>query len=410
MQGTTRDRARWRQLLVDGVLGLLVAWLLTVAARVNQQPPGRQPGGPPEEPYGPPWGPGGWDENSFAAIPWQPWMVALAVGIGAAVAVRRVFPRVSFLAVVVLTGTYLTLGGPIPPTLLAPALVVFVLGSRRPAREFWIPLVLVAVMVWTAFWSQPWLGLADPTLYMAVVLGLAVTMVPGMAAMIRSDRRSTAERQRHEELQRVAYEERLRVARDIHDVVGHSLSMISLQSGVALHVLERNPEQARRSLQAIRDASRDSLAELRQTLGVFRAHDSEPQPLAPSPRLSDLDALTDGVRAVGREVVITREGPVDDAPARVQTAVYRLVQEALTNAIRHSRASTIRVVITAGEAGFTLDVTDDGEPITAPVREGNGLRGARERVAALGGTLRIEPATDGGLALHAHFPPGEDDT
>ncbi|MFX4273424.1 sensor histidine kinase [Propionibacteriaceae bacterium Y1685] len=380
---------RPRHLVVDGLLGALVAWLLTIMHRFAQHPPGRRT----------------WTEDgpTFAAVPWQPWIIALAVVVGIAVAVRRVVPRISFMITVVGLGAYLFLGGPLPPALFATVLNVATLAGRRPNREWWIPLVCVVPMVWAGWWPRPWLGLTDPGLYAAVAVGVTAALVPGLIAVNRAERQKAAHQQRTAELRRAAYTERLRMARDIHDVVGHSLSMISLQSGVALHVLDNNPAQVRESLQAIRDASRSSLAELRQTLGVFREEEGEPR--TPTARLSDLEALADGVRAVGRDVIIERSGATEAVPAPVQTAAYRIVQEALTNALRHGSAHTVRIRLGSDpdQGLFTVDITDDGAVLDQPPVEGNGLRGVRERVEAIGGRITIAPEPTGGLGLHTEF-------
>ena len=195
------------------------------------------------------------------------------------------------------------------------------------------------------------------------------------------------------------------MARDIHDVVGHSLSMISLQSGVALHVLESDPAQVRASLEAIRESSRSSLAELRQTLGVFRKPD-EGGPLVPTATLADVPALVESVRAGGREVGLLLAADASrGVPAAVQTVAYRVVQEGLTNVVRHAAGASAVVSIERRPEVLVVGVRDDGPARQAPV-EGNGLRGMRERVEAVGGTLGIGVRPEGGLAVLATLPIG----
>src|SRR5699024_5506379 len=195
--------------------------------------------------------------------------VLLAVVIGLAVAGRGVAPRAAGAVVAAATAGYLLNGGPWPFVLVAPAICVFTLARARPASEWWIPVVASAVMLSAGSWTQPWLGLDQLGTWFGIAFGVMVIMVPALIRVMRRDRHAALEERRAEELRRVADTERLRLARDVHDVVGHSLSMISLQAGVALHVLDRNPAQVRASLQAIRDASRSSLTDLRHTLGAL---------------------------------------------------------------------------------------------------------------------------------------------
>ncbi len=331
-------------------------------------------------------------------------LAALALALGVAVWWCGRRPRAGYLAVLGLTAAYLVGQGPVAAAVVAPAVALALLIRRRPPREWPAWVGLLVPVFWAHAWREPYLGLDDPTTYLTVLFGVAWVLIPALVLQSSGARREAAAAAREEELRRVAYEERLRVARDIHDIVGHSLSMISLQSGVALHVLDTNPEQARASLQAVRDAAKGSLAELRQTLGVFRRPD-EGDALTPTSTLRDLPALVDAVRTPGRAVglVVTPDAAAR-VPAALQTVAYRVVQESLTNAVRHAPGAGVAVSVEVTDApALVVRVLDDG-PARAVPAEGHGLRGMRERVEAVGGRLHVGVRPPGGLAVEAVLP------
>ncbi|WP_308258499.1 sensor histidine kinase [Saccharothrix obliqua] len=190
-------------------------------------------------------------------------------------------------------------------------------------------------------------------------------------------------------------EERLRIAREVHDVVAHSLAMINVQAGVAAHVADRRPEEAVKALRAIKEASGHALDDLRATLGVLRTGGGA----APVPTLARLDEL---VGPVPRARV---EGVPGELPAQVDAAAYRVVQESLTNALRYAPDATEVVVsFERTAAGLVLVVRDDGSGAGVPQGAGAGLRGMTERVEALGGTLAAGPAPGGGFEVRAVLP------
>jgi signal transduction histidine kinase len=210
-----------------------------------------------------------------------------------------------------------------------------------------------------------------------------------------------AVRSRREALQRTAAAaeeaERLRIAQNVHDGIAHAMVAINVQAGVAAHLLDRDPEQARSALHAIKAASGEALADLRTTLGALRA-----APLAPASGLGDLEPLAGGLRAAGVDVAIVADpAPV---PAEVATAGYRIIQEALTNVLRHARAKRVDVRVIAGE-GLRIEVFNDGPSRPATRGSGNGVRGMRERAEALGGRLDAGPQPDGGWRVVAELPP-----
>jgi signal transduction histidine kinase len=332
-------------------------------------------------------------------------LVVIAALLAAGVWASRTRPRAAYVAVLALTAGYLVLNGPVPAALPAPAFALAALLRTRPQKEWagWAALLLPTFIA-PAVTSE--LGLADPALPGLVLLGVAWVILPSLAMQLSGTRRAAFAAHREEELRSVAYEERLRVARDIHDVVGHSLSMISLQSGVALHVLDSDPAQVRASLEAIREASRGSLAELRTTLGVFRQPD-EGGPLVPTPSLGGVPGLVESVRAGGRTVgLVMAPGVAGGVPASVQAVAYRVVQEGLTNAVRHAPGATVAVSVERRAGALVVGVRDDGPATRAP-EEGNGLRGMRERVEALGGRLSVGVRPGGGLAVEATLPSGD---
>jgi signal transduction histidine kinase len=210
--------------------------------------------------------------------------------------------------------------------------------------------------------------------------------------------------QRLESKRAVARDERLRIARELHDVLAHSVSLISVQAGVALHLLDSDPGQARLSLETIRDASRDTMAELRATVGALRSAEDEP-PLRPQPGLDSLETLTGAVSAAGVTVRTTVTGDRRPLPAGVDLAAYRIVQEALTNVARHAGTTQAEVRVHYGPSSLTVRVLDAGTGCGV-VQPGNGLTGMQERASALGGRLTAGPRAEGGFAVEAELPVG----
>ncbi len=190
-------------------------------------------------------------------------------------------------------------------------------------------------------------------------------------------------------------EERLRIAREVHDVVAHSLAMINVQAGVAAHVADRRPEEAVKALKAIKEASGRALDDLRATLGVLRTGEGT----TPVPSLARLDEL---VAPVPKARIV---GDPGDVPAAVDAAAYRVVQESLTNALRYAPdATAITIAFTRTDHALELTVRDDGSGATTSQGSGTGLRGMRERVTALGGTLDAGPHPEGGFEVRAVLP------
>jgi signal transduction histidine kinase len=207
-----------------------------------------------------------------------------------------------------------------------------------------------------------------------------------------------AERTREEAALRRAGEERLRIARELHDSLTHSISIVKLQAGVAVHLARKRGESVPPALLAIQEASGEAMRELRSTLEILRTDE-----VLGTPAL-----LVERARAAGLAVDLTVTGQERELPATLDRAVYRIVQEALTNAARHAGQAKVRVGIAHGEGELTVVVEDDGNADPArPPAPGIGLTGMRERVAALGGTLHAAPRAEGGFEVRAVLPLGE---
>ncbi|MFG3702697.1 sensor histidine kinase [Micromonospora sp. NPDC047620] len=211
-----------------------------------------------------------------------------------------------------------------------------------------------------------------------------------------------AERTREEMALRRAGEERLRIARDLHDSLTHSISVIKVQAGIAVHLARKHNEEPSAALLAIQEASGAAMRELRATLDVLRAPDDVDRV-----GLARVGELAERTRAAGVPVQVTVTGQPRDLPAEVDQAGYRVVQEALTNVARHAGPATARIHIEYAPAQLTVSVDDDGQasPVR-PVTPGVGLRGMRERVTGLGGTLQAAARDSGGFAVRATFPLG----
>jgi signal transduction histidine kinase len=260
-----------------------------------------------------------------------------------------------------------------------------------------------------------WLGGTNTVMVACSVAAVAIGMaVAGRRQFVATtvERAERAERDREEEARRRVDAERLRIARELHDVVAHSMSMINVQAGVAAHVLSSRPEQAVEALAAIKAASRDGLRELRAILNVLRRVDEDVEGRAPAPRLSQLDALADVTTQAGLPTAVSVSGRPYAVPATVELAAYRVVQESLTNVLRHAGPSAHATVSLAYEPGRLVVQVDDDGPAGGDGADGldyrdgtgTGIDGMRERAAAFGGTLEAGPMVGGGWRVRAVLP------
>jgi signal transduction histidine kinase len=262
---------------------------------------------------------------------------------------------------------------------------------------------------------------AAVTVFAAMWWGEAVRARRAYVAELR-DRAERAERTRDEEARRRVDEERMRIARELHDVVSHTIGVISVQAGVAAHLLHRRPDKAADSLAAIRQASDEALGELHAMLGVLREADGDGgrAPLTPAPGLAELDVLVAQAAGAGVEVTVSLEAEPRRLPSAVDLACYRVVQESLTNVVRHAGASRAEVTVTHHDGQVVVEVTDNGRAGSggvlggraAPdgpgngngVGSGQGILGMRERARALGGSLEAGPRPGGGFRVQATLP------
>jgi signal transduction histidine kinase len=220
-----------------------------------------------------------------------------------------------------------------------------------------------------------------------------------------SSRHAYTRREGEEQARRAVDAERLRIARELHDVVAHTMATINVQAGVAGHVIDQQPEQAARALEAIKLASKEGLRELRGILNVLRQAD-EQDPTAPAPRLAELTAMIGGVTGAGLPTTVTIHGEPRPLSPTVDLAAYRIVQESLTNALRYAGPATATVTLSYDHDHLDLEVVDDGRTgrTGAPEAAGHGLAGMRERATAAGGTMQAGPRPDGGFRVHARLP------
>jgi signal transduction histidine kinase len=404
--------ARHRALAVDVLLavgvGLVQVLGLVLSERVGRSPDWRAP-------------------DALAYL-------LLAAG-PAALLLRRRWP-LGVLAVTVACGlVYAARTYPEGPPQLAVFPALWTVALTVPRRRAWLAAALTAVAVAgaelflygeTMFDGEPLY--AAVTVLAAMWWGEAVRARRAYVAELR-DRAERAERTREEEARRRVDEERLRIARELHDVVSHTIGVISVQAGVAAHLLERRPDKAADSLAAIRQASDEALGELHAMLGVLRERDGDGggTPLAPVPGLAELDALVAQAAGAGVEVKVTLEGPPRPLPAAVDLACYRVVQESLTNVVRHAGASRAEITVRHDDGRVVVEVTDDGGGAAAgngsespfgrrstdsdrPDRSGQsgqGIVGMRERARSLGGTLEAGPRPGGGFRVQAVLPVGQ---
>ena len=380
-------------------------------------------------------------------LPHTPTAALLLVVLGgAALAWRHRYPRTVVCVATAATVAYSLPGYVNGVALLLPAVGLVTIATKFPVRHSvaWALAVTIVLMAATAA-NNP-LGRYSGGFWI-IPANDAVALFVGIAIANRTyvhSARMQAARQAAVDAQRRVEEERLRIARELHDVVAHTMATITVQAAAATQLLRDRPDEAAESLKAIRAASKDGLRELRAILDVLRTADSadEPaDPMQPTPGLSRLDDLVVGVRAAGLPVSVTVTGQRRDLPAVTDLSAFRIIQEALTNTLRHAGPATAAVTVDYGAAALRVEVTDTGHglsdsaaeaayaayfmgaslPVPAPVTVkrdqgvssagtvpadtgGHGLRGMRERAAAAGGTIDIGPLPGGGFRVTATLP------
>ena len=331
----------------------------------------------------------------------------------APVALRRIWP----LAALAISGTatiVVTVTGHAPfPIAIMLTLAVYTVASSF-SRRLTVPVLAVVSAALTSAALAAGVG---TNAWHTVVLAVSAWFVgdstqarrryeDGLARQAAERRRIERERDRQS-----IQQERVRIARELHDVVAHSLSVITVQAGVARRVIATRPDEAKPALEAIESLGRSALDELRRMLGLLRDDETEPALLTPSPGIDDLPALVDQVRAAGVPVELLIDEPLGSPPATIGLTVYRIVQEALTNVVKHAGPVRTRVAISHQNGGINVEVTDEG-PQRTTTSNGHhpdhtaphGLVGMRERVSAYGGSLVAEPQPGGGFHVDAFLP------
>ncbi|WP_261953660.1 sensor histidine kinase [Streptomyces nigrescens] len=350
------------------------------------------------------------DPPSDGPSPWEPLVLMAAIAVP--IAVRRVWPLPVFGVVTFVTAVAVARDAVWDP-LLPAASALYTVALTSPLRrwwERWLPYLTITLLCLTGALGavraeQPYWQTGGPGL---LLLGFAVLLGAWELGGAVRQRRAYAARVAEHLAQRAVAEERLRIARELHDVVTHSMGLIAVEAGVANHVVRTRPEEAHDALRVIESTSRDALTDMRRMLGVLRS-DADgarlpPAARGPVPGPGDLARLAE---RAGAELSVR---DVEGLPDGVGLTVYRIVQEALTNVIRHAPAGApCRVVVEANRQEVRIDVTNDGghraEP-APPGSGGHGIVGMRERVAMYGGTFAAGPRPQGGFAVTATVPYG----
>jgi signal transduction histidine kinase len=328
-------------------------------------------------------------------------------------AARRRFPG-TVLALILASGlAFAALD--LPPDILGVAILVAVYSVAAYGSR-WVSLAGLAAVEVALVAVQRTPGRTGVGTLIGNLGGVAAAWLLGYFAhnyrayAARLEERTTELEQAREELARRAVtEERLRLARELHDVVAHAMSVIAVQSGVGAHVADTNPQEAAKALAAIEATSRAALEELRRLLGVLRQEDEPQGELAPVPGLADLETLLAEVAKAGLAVKLQVEGTPSPLPAGLDLSAYRIVQEALTNVVKHAGPTRAQVVVGFRDQDVRVEVTDDGRGAVTSVSDGragtgHGLIGMRERVQAFGGDLEVGPRPDGGFRVAARLP------
>lgn len=342
---------------------------------------------------------------SPAPVPWERLVLIAAATVP--VAVRRIWPLPVFVAVLAVTVVAVVRDATWDP-FLAAAFAMYTVALTVPSHRWWqrwLPGLALAALALAgaagathagdAYWWRGGPGL--------LLLGFTALLGAWQLGRAARQRRAFAIRAAEQIAQRAVTEERLRVARELHDVVTHSMGLIAVKAGVANHVLHVRPQEAHDALQVIERTSRTALNDMRRMLGVLRTPEGERQPASLGP-VPGAVALPELVGQAGAQ--LTMRG-VENLPDGVALAVYRIVQEALTNVAKHAGPdSRCRVEVAANGRDVRIDITDDGggrAPLTKTTG-GHGIVGMRERVAMYGGTLTTGPRPEGGFAVHASLP------
>ncbi|WP_328338051.1 histidine kinase [Streptomyces violaceus] len=332
-------------------------------------------------------------------------------------AAALVFRRRAPMTVLALTGTFSVIesvtGDPRAPVAMSAVIALYTVASTTDRPTTWrVGLLTTTVLTGAAMAAGPLPWYAQENLGIVAWAGIGATAgdaVRSRRAFIQAirERAERAERTREEEARRRVAEERLRIARDLHDVVAHHIALVNVQAGVAAHVMDKRPDQAKEALSHVREASRSALNELRATVGLLRQSGDPEAPTEPAPGLDRLDELAGSFRNAGQRIEVARTDQGTVLPAAVDLAAYRIIQEALTNVRKHAGPHA-KAEVSVVRVGPNIEITvlDDGSGEDADPGSGggHGLLGMRERVTALRGTLTTGPRYGGGFRVHAILP------
>ena len=290
---------------------------------------------------------------------------------------------------------------------LAGCTAVFLMGLRRERGQAVAGLALAIGVTALAAYRDP-MGKLDAFVATSIVFGIIWTIAFAFGRKFEEadeakERAERAEREREERARTAVTEERARIARELHDVVGHSVSVMTVQASAVRRLLKPEQQREREALLIVEQTGREALAEMRRMVGVLRRPEEAPA-LAPQPSLEHLGKLVEQAREAGLPVELRVEGDPLPLPAGVDLTAYRLVQEGLTNALKHARAERAQVLVRYGARDIEITVSDDGRGTGSGDGDGHGLVGMRERVAVYGGELEAGPRPEGGYRLQARLP------
>jgi signal transduction histidine kinase len=349
-------------------------------------------------------GTGGAAANQGQTAPTTSYVLMLAACLP--IAVSRRWPAWAAALTGAATVAYVGLGYAYGPIIFALVVAVYRLAAGTPVRPALAGAAVLMCAGLGAVAARTGAGQPDWSDFVAAAACFAVPAAVGVAVKVRRD---AAVDVRAEQSRRAVSEQRLLLAQEVHDVVGHGLAVIAIQAGAALRVLERDPARARQALEAIRAASKDALDGMRAELAALREPGRPgPAPLRPATGLTDLPALAARIRSSGLPVAVEIDGTVSGLglPAEADRSAYRIIQESLTNVLRHGGpGATARVRVEVDAGALRLEVTDTGRGVApAPSAGGQGIDGMRARAAALGGSLEAGPRPEGGFAVRARLP------
>lgn len=343
----------------------------------------------------------GADRRSIADVPIDALAITLVVLAAAVLAVRRRWPLVTLATATIATSTYLVLG-----YTFGPILVAFLVAVYTVARHVALPRSVLASALSLAVLLLHLFAQANPLGLVGIIPGSAWVVVPFAVGVTVRLTRQSAEQTRAEVVRQHVNDERLRVAQEVHDVVGHGLAAIKMQADVALHLLTRKPEQAEIALTTISRTSTEALEELRATLTAVRSTGAD-VPRAPAPGLAEIGELSTRLATAGVRVTVETSGEPRALPVAVDLAGYRVVQESLTNVLRHSGAQVAHVRVDYQTDAVSISVLNP--PGSAPAAgdgHGLGIAGMRERVLALGGSFTAGSSAEGGYEVRCVLPSG----